>query len=218
MTMTTMKHGGSETMESIFYYRGALKKSQKTNLLLSILAVTLFLACICCMLALVHQKPVYFGMTENMELLPMTPLSEPFMNDAALKSWLAAAITDSFNMDFLNWRERLSNARQYFSKDAFTGYATALDSEGHIALLTQYRAIMHTIPTGTPILTKSGILSGVMTWEFEVPLLMNYETSKQRISSKRIIAVCRVQRMPTTNYVRGVAITQLVTTAGSNQN
>jgi len=72
---------------------------------------------------------------------------------------------------------------------------------------------MHSIPAGTPMLLRSGVLRGVMTWEFELPLRMNYETSQRRISGQTVNIVCRVQRMPVTNYVRGVAITQMVTTA-----
>jgi intracellular multiplication protein IcmL len=209
--MESRAYGSDETMESIGFYRDLAKKSHKIIMMLSGALAILAIICLVQVFVWIQPKPVYFGMTESMELLPMTPMDEPLMNDAALKAWLAAAITDCFNMDFINWRERLSNARQYFSKDAFTGYATALDSEGHIELLTQHRAIMHSVPAGTPVLTKAGVIRGVLTWEFEVPLLLNYETSTQRLSTQRIVAVCRVQRMPTTNYVRGVAITQLVT-------
>jgi intracellular multiplication protein IcmL len=203
------KAGLLGTMENIAGLRISLKKSQKTNIALSValvIAVTLVAA-----LALIRPKPVYFGMTEQMQLMPMIPLSEPLMNDAAIKAWLAKAITDSFNMDFLNWRERLSNARQYFTKEAFHGYALALDSEGHLPLLTQNRAIMHTVPEGTPIIVNKNMLKGVMTWVMEIPVLLNYETSKQVVASQRITVTCRVQRVPTTDYVTGIAISQLVT-------
>lgn len=201
--------GALGVLENIDELRGALQRSQKTTLALAIgLVVGLVLIAA---LLLIRPKPVYFGMTEEMQLLPMTPLSEPLMNDAALKAWLAGAITDSFNMDFLNWREQLGNARQYFSKEAFNGFALALDSEGHLDLLQQRRAIMHVVPAGAPILVNSGLLRGVMTWDFEMPVILNYETSSQRIASQRINVHARVQRVSTTEYTRGVAITQIVT-------
>lgn len=213
MSQQVSKTGAVDVVENIAYYRNALKKSQKTNIILSlVLVISLVLNCA---LALIRPKPVFFGMTEEMRLLPMTPLSEPLMNDAALKAWFAAAVTDSFNMDFLNWRDRLSNSRQYFSKDAFADFATALDSEGHLSLLTQYRALMHVVPVGVPIIVNSGKLKGVLTWEFEMPVLLNYETSKQRLTSQRIIVKARVQRVSTTEYTRGVAIAQLVTVSAA---
>jgi intracellular multiplication protein IcmL len=203
--------GAPGVVENIGYYRSALQRSQKTNIILS--AVLAFCIVACGLLVFIRPKPVYFGMTESMQMLPITPLSEPLMNDAALKAWLAGAITDSFNLDFLDWKERLSSARQYFSKDAFAGFATTLESEGHLASIKQFRAIMHLIPTGAPIIINSGILIGIMTWDMEMPVLINYETSNKRISSQHVVVRCRVQRMPTTDYVRGVAIVQLVTAA-----
>ena len=209
MSEQTSKTGVVDVLENIWFFKNALKKSQKTNMILcAVLAISISLNCA---LALIRPKPVYFGMTEEMQLLPMIPLSQPVMNDAALKAWFAAAVTDSFNMDFVNWRDRLSNSRQYFSKSAFSDFALALESEGHLGLLTQYRALMHVAPVGAPILVNSGQLKGVLTWDIEMPILLNYETSKQRLSSQRVIVSARVQRVPTTDYVRGVAITQLVT-------
>ncbi|MDR1856632.1 MAG: DotI/IcmL family type IV secretion protein [Desulfovibrio sp.] len=209
MAVTGMPSGLAETVEHIHWYRDALKKSQKTTIALAA-SVTILLAIIGG-LVLLRPGPVYFGMTAEMQLLPMHPLSEPLMNDAALKSWLAQAVTESFNMDFLHWRERLSSAREYFTKDAFTGFASTLESEGLLSILTQHRALMHAVPAGTPIITNSGTLGGVMTWELEMPILLNYETSAKRIASQRLLVTCRVRRVPTTERVRGIAISQLVT-------
>ena len=205
------------TMESISFLRESLRRSQKVGLIL----ILLLAASLCLnVIQLVSKpKPMIIGMTQDMAILKITALDQPMINDPALKAWLATARTDSLNMDFLNWRQRLSNARQYFTKEAFEGFAVSLSAEGHLPLLQQYRAIMHAVVTGTPILTRSGKLRGVMTWEFQIPILLNYETSKQRISSQAITAVCRVQRVDTSEYPRGVAISQIITvsnkTAGS---
>ena len=164
-------------------------------------------------LMFVQPKPEIIGMTQNMDILKITALDEPMINEPALKSWLMSALTDALNMDFLNWQNRLQNARQYFSKDAFEGFAVSLNSEGNIPLLQQHKAIMHAVVTGAPLLKMSGPLRGVMTWDFDVPMLLNYETSSQRLASQRINVTVRVQRVDTREYPRGVAITQIITTS-----
>lgn len=166
-------------------------------------------------LLLTEKEPVYFGLNQQMALLPMHPLSEPMVNEAALKSWSAEVATDIFNMDFLNWRNRISNARKYFTDDAFIGFAQSLDKEGHIKTLQQYRSIMHGIPTGAPIITASGILKGVRTWEMEIPFMLNYETSEKTLASQRFFIKMRIRRVPTTEFPSGIAISQMTISQNS---
>lgn len=166
-------------------------------------------------LLVTEKEPVYFGLNEEMALLPMRPLSDPMVNDASLKSWAAAAVTDMFNMDFLNWRQRLSNARQYFTGEAFKGFAQSLDKEGHIQTLNQYRSIMHGIPTGAPVVIASGLLKGVRTWDLEIPFMLNYETSEKTLAAQQFFIKLRVKRVPTTEYPKGIAISQMTISQSS---
>lgn len=168
-------------------------------------------------LLLAEKEPVYFGLNHEMALLPMHPLSEPLVNDAALKSWASEAATDMFNMDFLNWRQRISNARKYLTNDAFKGFAQSLDKEGHIKTLQQYRSIMHGIPTGTPVITAQGILKGVRTWDMEIPFMLNYETSERTLATQKFFIKLRVRRVPTSEYPRGIAISQLTISQSSSR-
>lgn len=188
--------------------RQALRTAQKTCLVLSCAALLSLGAFVVTLLA--RPAPVYFGMSSDMKLLPMTPLSEPMMTDAALKNWVAEAVSSSFNLDYLNWRGQLTKAREYFTPAAFTSFALSLDKEGHLALMRQQKALVHAVVQGAPVLTKSGVLSGVLVWEFEVPLLLTYETSMGRIANNAYTVAVRVRRVSPSENVRGVAISGLV--------
>lgn len=188
--------------------RQALRSAQKTCLVLSLAALVSLAAFLVTLLA--RPAPVYFGMSSDMKLLPMTPLSEPMLTDAALKNWVAEAVSSSFNLDYVNWRAQLTKAREYFTPQAFTSFALSLDKEGHLALMRQQKALVHAVVQGAPVLTKSGILSGVLVWEFEVPLLLTYETSMGRIANNAYTVAVRVRRVSPAENVRGVAITGLV--------
>ena len=202
--------GACGTFEGILSLRRQLRQTQKGALCLSLANLVLLCALLCCFL--LRPEPVYFGMSRDMKLLPMTPLSEPILNEAALKNWVSEAVTLSFNLDYLNWKRQLNEARAHFTRKAFVGFALSLDREGHLPLLRQQRALMHAVIQGTPVLTRSGVVQGTLVWEFELPLLVSYETSAGRISNNAVTVVAQVQRVPATDYPMGVAISSLVTT------
>jgi len=164
-----------------------------------------------------EKPPVYFGLSQDMTLLPMHPLSEPMVDDSALKAWLGVAVTEIFNMDFVDWRNRVSNARQYFTSKAFEGYAQSLEREGHIATLEQYRSIMHGVPIGPPVIVASGLLKGVRTWDMEIPFMLSYQTSERQLSAQQFIIQARVQRVSTTEYPKGIAMTQMTISRDKKQ-
>lgn len=161
-------------------------------------------------LSLREQKPVYFGMNQEMQILPLTPLNEPLHTDAAIAAWAAEAATAIFNLDFLHWREQLTKNRSYFTKKAYVSFRKALEDEGHIRILTQYRALMHGVPQGMPIITAQGLLNNRKTWELELPFRLAYETSEKILSQQRFTITLRIQRMSTAEYVKGIAIDQIV--------
>lgn len=201
--------GAGEVFASLAYYKSALRASQKLCLVLAALACFGLAAGLAAVL--LKPDPVYFGMSQDMKLLPMTPLDRPVMNEAALKNWVAGAVSASFNLDYLNWRSQLTNLRAYFTPEAFTAFAVSLDKEGHLPLLRQRRALMHSVVQGTPVLTRSGVVRGTLVWEFEVPLLVTYETSRGRISNSSVTVVCQVRRMPAADCPAGVALSSVVT-------
>ena len=185
--------------------------NRKLLLLTMVLGITLAIAlCAIVWLALAETKPVYFGVNQEMQIIPMYPLEEPMYTDAALKSWAAQAAREIFNLDFLNWREQLSNARTFFTKRAYLSFAKSLKEEGHLKLLSQYRALMHGVLQGTPIIVAAGVLNKRMTWELEVPFQLAYETSEKVLSHQSFIISMRIQRVSTAEYVQGIAISQLV--------
>jgi intracellular multiplication protein IcmL len=216
LSQEQVMQGMADVVENVSLYRRALRSSQRSNFICVCLLAVLLAACI--VLAMTRPKPVYFGMSQEMTLLPMVPLNEPLVSDAALESWLSKAITEAFNMDFLNYRERLAHAREYFTDDAFKGYLASLDNEKHLAVLRQFKAIMRAIPSSPPIVVRRGEMLGVMTWDLEMSVIVNYETSAKRIASQGIAVQCRVRRVPTTDFPQGIAIAQMVmTTEGPNR-
>ncbi|MBQ7456210.1 MAG: DotI/IcmL/TraM family protein [Desulfovibrio sp.] len=177
-----------------------------------LLLVLLLSASLCGILVLLSMepKPVYFGMNQEMQILPLHPLTDPIYTDAALTSWAAQAATTLFNLDFVHWREQLAELRPYCTKQAYLGFRKSLEAEGHLGIVTQYRALMHGVPTGIPRIVAAGVVGSRMSWEVEVPFSIAYETSEKVLAEQRCTITMRIQRMATSEFVKGIAISQLV--------
>ncbi|MCR5815088.1 MAG: DotI/IcmL family type IV secretion protein [Desulfovibrio sp.] len=161
-------------------------------------------------LALREEHPVYFGVNQEMQIMPMYPLSEPLYSDAALTSWAAQTAIAIFNLDFLHWREQLAASRSAFTKKAYLGFRRSLQDEGHLRILSQYRALMHGIIAGMPVIVAKGMLENRMTWEVEVPFALAFETSDRVLSRQSFLISMRIQRVSTAEYVKGIAICQMI--------
>ena len=53
--------------------------------------------------------------TPDGRLVPLTPLDEPIMSDAALRNWTVAAVTEAFTLGHHDWRLRLAGILQAVS-------------------------------------------------------------------------------------------------------
>ena len=104
----------------------------------------------------------------------------------------------------------MANLRKYFTKSAYLSFGQSLKDEGHLTILKQYRALMHGVVKGMPIIVAKGNIDHRLTWEVEVPLQLAYETSEKVLSNQQYVLTMRVQRMSTAEYVQGIAISQLV--------
>ena len=57
--------------------------------------------------------------TPDGRLVPLTPLDEPIMSDAALRNWTVAAVTEAFTLGHHDWRLRLAGIRGKFTDNGY---------------------------------------------------------------------------------------------------
>ena len=206
--------GLAGVMHGLHYQETVLQKLVQISL---VLVIALFFSLLGLLFfALKENEPIYFGMNQQMQILPMYPLHQPMYTDAAITSFAAQAATTLFNLDFLHWREQLMSQRSYFSKKAYLSYRQSLKDEGHLTILSQYKALMHGVVRGMPLIVASGVLDKRMTWEVEIPFALAYETSTKVLSEQNVLIRMRIQRMATSEYVRGIAIVQLIVESGGS--
>ena len=67
--------------------------------------------------------------TPDGRLVPLTPLDEPIMSDAALRNWTVAAVTEAFTLGHHDWRLRLASVRESFTDDGYESFLAEPERE-----------------------------------------------------------------------------------------
>jgi intracellular multiplication protein IcmL len=190
------------------WYRAQYGRAMKLALGL-VLALCLALAVIV-FLVLTRPTPRYFAATPDLRLAPLVPLDKPVLTQAGLLNWTTTTITDAVSLDFLEWRAKLTAARENFEADAFSSFVKALQSSGILDMIRDKRLSASAVVTRAPVIIASGLVGGKSTWKIEFPLVVSYESSQGVESTQRLMATVLVCRASTVTTPRGVVIQQVV--------
>jgi intracellular multiplication protein IcmL len=173
------------------------------------LAVCAALAVIA-MLVLTRPTPRYFAATPDLRLAPLVPLDKPVLTQQGLLNWVAETISNAVSLDFLEWREKLTRAREHFEEEAFASFVASLNSSGVLDMIRDKRLSVSAVVTRAPVIIASGLVGGKATWKIEFPLVVSYESSQGVESTQNLMATVLVRRTSTVTSPRGVVIQQVV--------
>lgn len=154
--------------------------------------------------------PVYFASTPDLRIIKLNPLSSPVLTDDAVISWVSAAVVKSMSLDFVHWRETLTDVRGDYSPSAFDLFVTNLKTSGLLPKVVSEKLVLSVVPESAPIITNKGVLSGHYVWKVEFPLIVTYQGSNGSLGIQKYKAMVTVQRASTTAHPKGVVIQQIV--------
>jgi intracellular multiplication protein IcmL len=201
-------HGAELVIESRSWYLGLSKKLFKC---LAFVCPALLLSLgLNFWLAFSKPGPVYFAVTRDLRVKEMSPLSEPSIESRSLSDWAGDVVVRSLSLNFLTWRQTLSDLRDEFDPAGFESFLESLKSGGHLEKIEKERLSLSSIISGAPVITQAGVKAGVMTWKLEMPMVLSYESSSGVVASQRLIAEVFVQRTNANLNPRGVVIRQIV--------
>jgi intracellular multiplication protein IcmL len=158
------------------WYRAQYGRAMKLALVL-VLALCLALAAVV-FLVPARPTPRYFAATPDLRLAPLVPLDKPVLTQAGLLNWTTTTITGAVSLDFLEWRAKLTAARENFESDAFSSFVKALQTSGILDMIRDKRLSTSAVVTRAPVIIASGLVGGKSTWKIEFPLVVSYESSQ----------------------------------------
>lgn len=108
---------------------------------------------------------------------PLVALNLPNMKDSDVAVWVSNAISQSFSMDFVRYREQLQNAQQYFTPEGWQAFQQGLQGPHLLSQVTDNHLIMQTVPTQAPELLSARSEGGYFTWRFSIPVVIKFQSS-----------------------------------------
>ena len=196
------------------WYRSQYQRAMK----LAVGLVLLLIVCIAVVALLIVKQPTprYFAATPDLRLAPLIPLDKPVLSQQGLLNWVTETISNAVSLDFLEWREKLSNTRENFEEAAYKSFLASLQSSGVLDMIKEKRLSVSAVVTRAPVITASGLVGGKATWKIEFPLIVSYESSQGVESTQRLMATVLVARASTVLTPRGVVIQQVVLKRGDS--
>ncbi len=158
------------------------------------LSIAIFYSLLICLLLVIlliyfyftQAKPVYFATGEQCQLVPMLPLSEPYVSDKKIVSWSRDAVVDIFDYNYKNYQLKFNDVQKYFTLDGFSDYKNNVQQSGNLNTLTAKGMSTVAKLFGNPILQEKGtvFVDGVATylWVVQANALLTYESSLASIT------------------------------------
>jgi intracellular multiplication protein IcmL len=189
------------------FYRDKFRLMAST---LPVLVVTLLVS-IGLNVMLATRKPVerYFSVDPAGRITKIIALTEPYVTDAYLTSWVTEKVSRAYSLDPQNYRRQVGDLEAFFTPDGHQAYINSLQSSGTIDLMTKNLLILTGVPTGAPIVVSRGEAGGVYFWKVQIPMLVEYRSSTKSSQKRRIVEVTVVRRQ-TIESPEGIGISQFV--------
>jgi intracellular multiplication protein IcmL len=195
------------------FYRDSYRKVVGAVLL----AFIIILALVGAFAYLVTHPPMpqYFAITSEGRLTPMVSLDQPNISPSALLQWANTAAIASYTYNFVNYRQELQAASEFFTADGWRAFMDALTRSNNLSAVIAKKLVVSAVATGAPVVLQEGILNGVYAWRVQMPMLVTYQSASQ-FSQQSVTVTMLITRIPTINSARGIGIAQFVVSGGYN--
>lgn len=154
--------------------------------------------------------PRYFAVTPHLRIMRIDGRKEPVLRDGAIRSWMARAVTQTLNLDFVHWRHQLSSVRGDYTHKAFVSMIESLQKSGDLDYIRKKRLSVSATPTRAPIIAATGHIGSVKEWKVQMPILLSFESSQGVVNTQHWIASVLIKQVSTLKYPNSIAIAQIV--------
>jgi len=152
----------------------------------------------------------YFAVdSQTGRLIPMPALGQPYLSKGALLSWFVDCVVATNTYDYVNYQRQLGASAGCFTTSGWGEFTEALDKAGTLEQMKAQRLVANAVPTGSPIVVREGVRSGVYAWEIEIPVMVTFHGARTNMT-QRLLLSSVVSRVPTSVNKSGVGIDHYV--------
>ncbi|MGD9591868.1 MAG: DotI/IcmL family type IV secretion protein [Candidatus Berkiella sp.] len=135
----------------------------------------------------------------------LVPLSQSSLPSSSVLIWASESIEQIYDYNYKNFPQVLTAIRKYFTTQGYDSYMKALNDSNNLQIVQDKRMYVSGKVSQRGKVVKEGVVSGIYTWEIEIPLDVTYKTSTDTVTQK-IMANIEVVRVPIADSQVGVAI------------
>ena len=177
-------------------------------LLISII-VNIALASTLTYLLMNPPAPKYFATSINGRITPLYPLDKPNQSDSAVLQWANQAAIASYSYNFVNYRQELQAASEFFTTAGWRQFLSALDSSGNLDAVKAKKLVVSAVATRAPVILEKGLLRGRYAWRVQMPILVTFQSASEFTQESYVVTML-ISRISSLNSPRGIGIAQFI--------
>lgn len=155
-----------------------------------------------------HRRDIYFATTPDGRIQEIVPLDQPYVSTAGVSNWVAQAVTETYSLDFRNYKKTLAKVRGYYSPDAWRELEQQITPL--IESIIKERLILYAVADEAPRLLGEGMFTSTKyAWKLEFPMTLTHQLN-DRTETFRWTVQTLVGRVNVAEKVDGVEILQFI--------
>ncbi len=172
--------------------------------------IVIFMLSIFLLYIITHPaRPKYFATSINGRIIPISALTAPNQSDSAVLQWATQAAIAVFTYNFVNYRDELLSASQYFTADGWRQFLQSLSDSENINTIKTKKLIVSAVATRAPIILQKGLLNESFSWRIQMPILVTYQSASE-FMQQNIVVTLLVTRISTLESPKGIGISQFI--------
>lgn len=153
--------------------------------------------------------PKYFATSVNGRITPLFALNKPNQSDSAVLQWANQAAIATFTYNFVNFRQELQAASEFFTPRGWKQFLNALRDSNNLDAVKAKKLIVSAVATRAPIVLRKGLLGGRYSWRVQMPILVTYQSASEFNQETNVVTML-ITRISSLNSPRGIGIEQMI--------
>jgi len=157
--------------------------------------------------------PFYFAVSDKGKIISDYPINSPgrYRDTSKLLAWAEDAATNAFTINFIQYRQQIQTAQEYFTNYGYKQFQGALESSNILNTILDQNLYLIPIITAPATLEGQGDSSQGWGWRVKVPMLLVFQNSSESLTQPIDLTLTILRRSSLqTKY--GLGIVQVITT------
>ena len=157
----------------------------------------------------IKTRQIYFATTSDGRIINIVPLDDPYLSEAQVIAWTAAAAQNVMRFGYSDYRDRLQQASANFTGTGWDSFNKALKDASFLDAI-QVRKLEVTMSiNAAPEIQSALVRNGVYTWYIQFPVTIKFDGEQPPAAINTILRL-QVVRVSTLQNPDGVSIEQWV--------